>query len=180
MLVCFIACRCAMDQTRLKSDDYTCRTVRKRLMDGGSNPPSSTNNKTPTRLSWGFFLGDRACCPVLLRVPAERCGPRPPHLLACSAPGSLSTGHFSQRVLRTVTARSPQDQGFGVKRINNLRVDESSSLISALAGARMAQPGGFRFGSYAFNPGHVRPIQQLDSSSKLIWLKNICRETFIE
>jgi hypothetical protein len=30
---------------RLKSDDYTCRTVRKRLMDGGSNPPSSTIRK---------------------------------------------------------------------------------------------------------------------------------------
>jgi hypothetical protein len=29
---------------RLKSDDYTCRTVRKRLMDGGSNPPSSTTH----------------------------------------------------------------------------------------------------------------------------------------
>jgi len=36
------ACRCAVHLARLKSDDYTCRTVRKRLMDGGSNPPSST------------------------------------------------------------------------------------------------------------------------------------------
>ena len=42
MLVAYIACRCAMYVTRPKSDDYTCRTVRKRLMDAGSNPASST------------------------------------------------------------------------------------------------------------------------------------------
>jgi len=36
MLVCYIACRCAMYQARLKSDDYTCRTVRKRTF--GSLP----------------------------------------------------------------------------------------------------------------------------------------------
>jgi len=42
MLVGFIACRCAMYLTRLKSDDYTCRTVRKWLVDAGSIPASST------------------------------------------------------------------------------------------------------------------------------------------
>ena len=45
MLVAYIACRCAMYLTRPKSDDYTCRTVRKRLMDAGSNPASSTIRK---------------------------------------------------------------------------------------------------------------------------------------
>ena len=42
MLAGCVACRCATHTARSKSDDYTCRTVRKRLMDGGSNPPSST------------------------------------------------------------------------------------------------------------------------------------------
>ncbi len=98
--------------------------------------PTTTNTRTPTRLSWGFFLGDRACCPVWLRVHAERCGPRPEHFLACSAPCSLSTGHFSLRVLRTVTPRSPQDPGFEVNRINDLRVDESSGSQTHLVGER--------------------------------------------
>ena len=86
--------------------------------------PYTTNTKTPTRLSWGFFLGDRACCPVSLRVPAESCGPRPPHLLACSAPGSLSFGQFSLRPSRPRTGRSPQEPLAGVNKINDLRVDE--------------------------------------------------------
>ena len=42
MLVGSIACRCAIGLTRLKSDDYTCRTVRKWLVDAGSIPASST------------------------------------------------------------------------------------------------------------------------------------------
>ena len=42
MLAFCIACHCAMQKARLKSDGYTCRTARKRLADGGSNPPSST------------------------------------------------------------------------------------------------------------------------------------------
>jgi hypothetical protein len=46
MLVGFIACRCAMNLTRLKSDDYTCRTVRKWLVDAGSIPASSTTCKS--------------------------------------------------------------------------------------------------------------------------------------
>jgi len=37
-----VACRCATHTARHKSDDYTCRTVRKRLVDAGSNPASST------------------------------------------------------------------------------------------------------------------------------------------
>ena len=69
----------------------------------------TTNTKTPTRLSWGFFLGDRAYCPVLLRATAESCGPRPPHLLACSAPGSLSFDHFSLRPSCPRTGPSPQE-----------------------------------------------------------------------
>ena len=45
MLVGSIACRCAIGLTRLKSDDYTCRTVRKWLVDAGSIPASSTIHK---------------------------------------------------------------------------------------------------------------------------------------
>ncbi len=101
---------------------YHARLSTKREFSSGQ--PSTTNTKTPTRLSWGFFLGDRACCPVLLRVPAESCGPRPPRVMACSAPGFLSTGYFSQRFLRTVTTQSPQDPRFGCNKINNLQVDE--------------------------------------------------------
>ena len=56
MLVWYIACRCAMYQTRLKSDDYTCRTVRKRLVDGGSNPPSSTIHGGQNFLCLPFHL----------------------------------------------------------------------------------------------------------------------------
>ena len=44
MLVGYIACRCAMYLMRLKSDDYTCRTVRKWLVDAGSIPASSTTH----------------------------------------------------------------------------------------------------------------------------------------
>jgi hypothetical protein len=65
-------------------------------VDSVSIPFTSTICKTPTRLSWGFFLGDRACCPVFLRVHAETCGLRPLHYQAGSAPGFLSSGHFSQ------------------------------------------------------------------------------------
>ncbi len=136
-----VACRCAAQKARHQSDGYTCRTARRRLVDAGSNPASSTNSKTPTRLSWGFFLGDRACCPVLLRAPAESCGPRPPDLTACSPPGSLSFGHFSQRPSRPRTGRSPQEPLPEVNKINNLRVDESNGLISVLVGARTAQSG---------------------------------------
>ena len=62
MLVGFIACRCAMNLTRLKSDDYTCRTVRKWLVDAGSSPASSTNTlkANPNRLAF-FCLLPRVC-----------------------------------------------------------------------------------------------------------------------
>ena len=116
--------------------------LRRRLADAGSIPAGSTNTKTPTRLSWGFFSSVGAYCPVLLQVPAESCGPRPPHVLACSAPSSLSFGHFSLCPLRKGMARSPQDSPFVVNKINNLRVDESICLIPALVGGHKAQPAG--------------------------------------
>ena len=136
MLVGFIACRCAMNLTRLKSDDYTCRTVRKWLVDAGSIPASSTILKIPTRLSWGFFLGDRASCPVFLRVHAETCGLRPLHGQTGSAPGSLSSGHFSQYPWRPETGRSPQSPRIRVNKINKLRMDRLSGFFPALAGKR--------------------------------------------
>jgi len=77
-------------------------------------------------------MGERACCPVLLRIREEACGPRPPHHLARSVLGSRSSGHFSQRILHTGAARSPQDPRFVDDKINNLQVDESISLIPAL------------------------------------------------
>ena len=62
MLVESIACRCAIGLTRLKSDDYTCRTVRKWLVDAGSIPASSTNTlkANPNRLAF-FCLLPRVC-----------------------------------------------------------------------------------------------------------------------
>jgi hypothetical protein len=74
-------------------------------------------------------LGNRACCPVFLRVPAESCGPRSLHQLDCSAPSSLSIGHFSLRPLLRRTGRSPQEPLPEVNKINDLRVDESNGLI---------------------------------------------------
>ncbi len=142
MLVGSIACRCAIDLTRLKSDDYTCRTVRKWLVDAGSIPASSTNTQSPTRLSWGFFSSFGACCPVLLRVHAETCGLRQPYHQACSAPGSLSSAHFSLHPSRPEMGRSPQDPPAGAKQINNLRVDDSIGFISPLTGERKSQPLG--------------------------------------
>ena len=35
-------------------------------VDSVSIPFTSTICKTPTRLSWGFFLSDRACSPVFV------------------------------------------------------------------------------------------------------------------
>jgi len=55
MLVGFKACRCAMNLMRLKSDDYTCRTVRKWLMDAGSIPASSTICKGSEFIPSPFF-----------------------------------------------------------------------------------------------------------------------------
>lgn len=57
MLVGSIACRCAIGLTRLKSDDYTCRTVRKWLVDAGSIPASSTTHHLkPTFTGWLYFF----------------------------------------------------------------------------------------------------------------------------
>jgi len=42
LLAFCIACHCAMQKARLKSDGYTCRTARRRFADAGSNPASST------------------------------------------------------------------------------------------------------------------------------------------
>jgi hypothetical protein len=69
---------------------------------------------------------------VLLRVRAETCGPCPPHHQAFSVPGSLSSGHFSQRVSRPETCQSPQGLQTRGRKINKLRVDESSGFISTL------------------------------------------------
>jgi hypothetical protein len=38
------------------------------MTDAGSVPCSTTNIETPTVLGWGFFLPDRACSRVLVRV----------------------------------------------------------------------------------------------------------------
>lgn len=123
-----------------------CGFLRFSLADGSSNPHSSTICKTPTRLSWGFFLGDRACCPVFLRVHAETCGPRPLHYQTGSAPGSLSSGHFSLYPWRAETGRSPQDPRIRVNKLNDLRVDESNGFIHALAGERKSQLSGLGCG----------------------------------
>ena len=146
MLVGSIACRCAIGLTRLKSDDYTCRTVRKWLVDAGSIPASSTNTQSPTRLSWGFFSSVGASCPVLLRVRAETCGLRPLRGQTGSAPDSLSSGHFSQYPRRPEMGRSPQGSLSMAKKINNLRVDESIGLFATLVGDQKSQPSGFGCG----------------------------------
>lgn len=111
-------------------------------MRPGFEPRSAptTNTKTPTRLSWGFFLGARACCPVFLRVHAETCGPRPPHHQACSASGSLSSDLFSLHPSRPEMGRSPQDPLAGVNKINDLQVDESIGFFLTLATTRKSQP----------------------------------------
>ncbi len=146
MLVGSIACRCAIGLTRLKSDDYTCRTVRKWLVDAGSIPASSTNTQSPTRLSWGFFSSVGASCPVLLRVRAETCGLRPLRGQTGSAPDSLSSDLFSQYPRRPEMGRSPQGSLSMDKKINNLRVDESIGLFAALVGDQKSQPSGFGCG----------------------------------
>ena len=68
MLVESIACRCAIGLTRLKSDDYTCRTVRKWLVDAGSIPASSTIHGGQTNSVPLFFS---CCAPVLARFLAR-------------------------------------------------------------------------------------------------------------
>ena len=117
-----------------KCIDYTCRTACGGLADGGSIPPGSTNNKTPTVLGWGFFLPDRADSRVFAGVRAEASGLRRP------APGPvqghlpLSPGHFSLRPRSPGHARSPQRPRARPLQINALRADESSGWIAALGG----------------------------------------------
>ncbi len=65
MLASFTACRCAVREVRSKSDGYTCRTARRRLADGGSNPPSSTTIQKTNRSRLVFF---RPFPPVLAWV----------------------------------------------------------------------------------------------------------------
>ena len=66
MLAVCVACRCAARTARSKTDDYTCRTARRRLADGGSNPPSSTTIQKTNRSRLVFF---RPFPPVLARFP---------------------------------------------------------------------------------------------------------------
>ena len=103
---------------------------------GGSTPLPSTNTQSPTRLSWGFFSSVGACCPVLLRVHAETCGPRPKHHQAGSAPGSLSFGHFSLDSSRPEMGRSPQGPPSGPSRSTTYEWMIRSIFFPALVGAR--------------------------------------------
>ena len=67
MLAFCIACHCAMQKARLKSDGYTCRTVRRRLADAGSNPASSTISAKPNCSQLGFSFA---------QLMAAQCVPR--------------------------------------------------------------------------------------------------------
>lgn len=104
-----------------------------RKTDAGSVPCSTTNNKTPTVLGWGFFLSDRAGSRVLLGVPAEACGLRPLPELAVPGHIPLSPGHSSLRPRSLELARSPQRPQRRPIQIKGLRADESSGWIAALA-----------------------------------------------
>ena len=104
-----------------------------RSTDAGSVPCSTTNNKTPTVLGWGFFLSDRAGSRVLLGVPAEACGLRQPPELAVPGHIPLSPGHSSLRPRSLELARSPQRPQRRPIQIKGLRADESSGWIAALA-----------------------------------------------
>lgn len=103
------------------------------LTDAGSIPAISTNIETPTVLGWGFFLPDRAGSRVLLGFAAEACGlhrsasrPVPGHI-------PLSPGHSSLRPRSLELARSPQRPQVSAIQIKELRADESSGWIAALA-----------------------------------------------
>ena len=103
--------------------------------DAGSIP-AAHQYQNPNSSELVFFLCDRACCPMLLRVRADTCGLCHPHYQAGSAPGSLSSGHFSLLSSRLEMGRSPHGPSLGVKQINNLRVDESIGFFPAMVGAR--------------------------------------------
>ncbi len=123
-----------MQKARLKSDGYTCRTVRRRLADGGSNPPSSTIHKTPTVLGWGFFLSVRNGSRVFARVLAETCGLHSSTISPVLGHLSLSPGHFSLQPRSPRMAQSPQRPNPASFQINGLRADESSGCFMALPG----------------------------------------------
>ena len=55
-------------------------------------------------------------------------------------PGSLSFGDFFLHPSPPETGRSPQDPSAGANKINNLRVDESSGLLTNLVGGRTFDP----------------------------------------
>jgi len=101
--------------------------------DAGSVPCSTTNNKTPTVLGWGFFLPDRADSRVFLGAPAEAYGLRQPPELAVPGHIPLSPGHSSLRPRSLELARSPQRPQRRPIQIKGLRADESSGWIAALA-----------------------------------------------
>ena len=132
MLVAYIACRCAVYSMRLKSDDYTCRTVRKRLMDAGSNPASSTNTlkANPNRLAF-FCLLPRVCAGScgFLRT-AERT------ISASNRRVLLSVYVLSLRPFAPVAGRSPEGMPITPIKINDLRTDESISFFVALDSKR--------------------------------------------
>ena len=115
----------------IKSDDYTCRTARRRLADGGSNPPSSTNTLAQLLMQLEFFF-------VSPRVHKGSSG-----FLRTSTPRvslrkrlfSVSPDHFALQSRCFTGARSPQRHRFEVIKINNLRADASSGCFLASVGS---------------------------------------------
>jgi ssDNA-binding Zn-finger/Zn-ribbon topoisomerase 1 len=63
-------------------------------------------------------LGDRACCPVLLRVPAESCGPRPPHLLLQFSNRTDNSGVGATEPTGAVDPACPRCGSAMVKRVS--------------------------------------------------------------
>ena len=92
----------------------------------------TTRLQTPTRMSWGFLLGDRAGCRVLSGVRAETCGLRLRHHHAGPGSDSLSCDQFSLRRRGSSTCRSPQDTHNRVNQINGLQVVEAIGSIQEL------------------------------------------------
>jgi hypothetical protein len=99
-------------------------------------PAGSANIQTLTRLSWGFFLRDRAGGRVVSRVCAEGCGLALCRHPPCCPAVSLSSRDFSQRRGPPGAPRSPQDTPGMVIKINHLQADESSGFFSTLAGGQ--------------------------------------------
>ena len=113
-----------MQKARLKSDGYTCRTVRRRLADAGSNPASSTILKNQQGIRLVFFrLLPRVCAGSrgFLRTSPTRWPPpfRPRFALWWSIVSAAETHSMS---------RSPQRLAATTILINKLRADESSTV----------------------------------------------------